>query len=265
MGCCSSSMKIKELTARPELDGSIYLAAGNGNGGSGKRLYSSRNSSGMGSSSSSCSNSSNRSIWSRSRAICDDFSEQPQQQQQGSEQEQELELERSCGYYTCSSSASTPTKQQQRQLMRTQDMGNSSQESTESTPMVSNLEWEMYMMQQAQRIMPKTSSPISQRRAAAGGDSYNKWRNYLQGTPAHMLHNVSHIPEAIAGHFCPTTFPAFSDLEEMESAAKRFKVDVQIEEEGKEEEMEAMEQEQEPLYTTSQLLAGHTHTITTDL
>ncbi|XP_033239168.1 uncharacterized protein [Drosophila pseudoobscura] len=271
MGCCSSSMKIKELSARPELEGSIYLAAGNG--GSGKRLYSSRNSSGMGSSSCSSSTStttsvrsSNRSIWSRSRAICDDFSEQPQQQEI-----RELELERSCGYYTCSSSASTPTKQQQHQLMRTQDMGNSSTgsaessdpnestDSTESAPMVSNLEWEMYMMQQAQRIMPKTSSPISQRRGAAGGDSYNKWRNYLQGTPAHMLHNVTHIPEAIAGHFCPTTFPAFSDLEEMESAAKRFKVDVQMEEQM------AIDPEEEPLYTTSQLLAGHTHTITTDL
>ncbi|SPP86767.1 Hypothetical predicted protein [Drosophila guanche] len=150
--------------------------------------------------------------------------------------------------------------------MRTQDMSNSSATSNDSnestncidaTPMASNLEWEMYMMQQAQRIMPKTSSPISQRRGGPGVDSYNKWRNYLQGTPAHMLHNVSHIPEAIAGHFCPTNFPAFSDLEEMESAAKRFKVDVHMQEEPQE--------EQEPLYTTSQLLAGHTHTITTDL
>ncbi|BFG00579.1 uncharacterized protein DMAD_00539 [Drosophila madeirensis] len=274
MGCCSSSMKIKELMARPELNGSSYNLAAGSASGSGKRLYSSRNSSGMGSSScNSSTRSSNRSIWSRSRAICDDFSEQPQQQQRGASGELEQDLERSCGYYTCSSSASTPTKQQQQQLMRTQDMSNSSATSNDSnestnsidgTPMASNLEWEMYMMQQAQRIMPKTSSPISQRRGGAGVDSYNKWRNYLQGTPAHMLHNVSHIPEAIAGHFCPTNFPAFSDLEEMESAAKRFKVDVHIQEE-QEEELMAMEEEQEPLYTTSQLLAGHTHTITTDL
>ncbi|XP_001991350.2 uncharacterized protein LOC6564951 [Drosophila grimshawi] len=175
------------------------------------------------------------SIWSRSqtRPICDDFAEQPVA---------ETELERSCGYHTCSSAASTPTKQQ---LRRTQDMelanqsnqcNNRSNDDDNSTSCdlasaVGNLEWEMYMMQHAQRIMPKTSSPICQRRDSTfelNSRSYHKWRNYLQSTPAHMLHNVSHIPEAIAGHFCPTDFPAFSDLEEMESAAKRFKIDTNV-------------------------------------
>ncbi|XP_017064810.1 uncharacterized protein LOC108103722 [Drosophila eugracilis] len=247
MGCCASNLKLKELN----LNSSIYLATG-GSGRSQKRLYSSRNSSGVGSSSSSASTSKNSSrfIWSRSsQPICDDFAEQPQ-------------LDKSCGYYTCSSADSSPRKRGEDQdgedeeevLMRTQDMSTGSRDSTESTEMAGNLEWEMYMMQQAQRIMPKTSSPISQRRGNGyvPASSYQKWRTYLQSTPAHMLHNVTHIPEAIAGHFCPTSFPGFSDLEEMESAAKRFKVDIE-------------DEPQEPLYTTYQLLAGHTHTISTEL
>ncbi|EDV47441.1 uncharacterized protein LOC6551481 [Drosophila erecta] len=247
MGCCASNLKLKELSS---LNSSIYLASGaSGSSRSQKRLYSSRNSSGVGSSSGSSSfPSSSRSIWSRaSQPICDDFAEQPQ-------------LDRSCGYYTCSSANSSPRKGQEHDeedgvLMRTQDMSASSRESTEASQMVGNLEWEMYMMQQAQRIMPKTSSPICHRRdnGQMPASSYQKWRNYLQSTPAHMLHNVTHIPEAIAGHFCPVSFPGFSDLEEMESAAKRFKVDL---------EKEPLE---EPLYTTYQLLAGHTHTISTDL
>ncbi|KAH8404337.1 hypothetical protein KR009_006091 [Drosophila setifemur] len=150
-------------------------------------------------------------------------------------------------------------------LMRTQDMSNTSMD---TKPSVGNLEWEMYMMQQAQRIMPKTSSPISQRRGQGliQAGSYQKWRNYLQSTPAHMLHNVTHIPEAIAGHFCPKSFPGFTDLEEMESAAKRFKVDMEVtfhrqQQQQREQDLEM----EEPLYTTSQLLAGHTHTISTDL
>ncbi|XP_017013057.2 vitellogenin-1 [Drosophila takahashii] len=254
MGCCASSLKLKELN----LNSSIYLAAGGSGSRSQKRLYSSRNSSGVGSSSSSSSTSSssnsNRSIWSRSsQPICDDFAEQPAAQ-----------LERSCGYHTCSSANSSPRKSHQEEeeeeevLMRTQDMSDSNSNSN-SLPSQGNLEWEMYMMQQAQRIMPKTSSPISQRRGMAHlppPSSYQKWRNYLQSTPAHMLHNVTHIPEAIAGHFCPTGFPGFSDLEEMESAAKRYKVD---------QDMDRDMEENEPLYTTYQLLAGHTHTISTDL
>ncbi|XP_017048346.1 uncharacterized protein LOC108092968 [Drosophila ficusphila] len=267
MGCCASSLKLKELS----LNSSIYVAAGGSSSDrrSLKRLYSSRNSSGVGSSSSSssaCNSSKNssRSIWSRSsQPICDDFAEQPQ-------------LERSCGYYTCSSADSSPRKsrqefdeememqkeQEQEVLMRTQDMSRSEQSrhSVQSDQTAGNLQWEMYMMQRTQCIMPKTSSPISQRRAGGQmpASSYQKWRNYLQSTPAHMLHNVTHIPEAIAGHFCPTTgFPGFSDLEEMESAAKRFKVDC-----AEEEEEQPLE---EPLYTTYQLLAGHTHTISTDL
>ncbi|KAI8034810.1 uncharacterized protein LOC128264130 [Drosophila gunungcola] len=247
MGCCASSLKLKELS----LNSSIYMATGGGSGSgrSLKRLYSSRNSSGVGSSSSTSSKNSSRSIWSRSsQPICDDFAEQPQ-------------LDRSCGYYTCSSANSSPRrdhedldeeeKEDGEVLMRTQDMSEGSRNSIESNQTVGNLEWEMYMMQQAQQIMPKTSSPISQRRGngPVPASSYQKWRTYLQSTPAHMLHNVTHIPEAIAGHFCPTGFPGYSDLEEMESAAKRFKVDI----------------DEEPLYTTYQLLAGHTHTISTDL
>ncbi|KAH8304563.1 hypothetical protein KR059_012306 [Drosophila kikkawai] len=243
MGCCASSLKLKELS----LGNSIYVASSGSR--SLKRLYSSRNSSGLGSNSSS--GSSSRSIWSRSKTsqhpICDDFAEQPEQ------------LERSCGYYTCSSADSSPRKQP----LITQDMerSGSSSDSSNSPSLVGNLQWEMHMMQRAQRIMPKTSSPISQRRGAGElpSSSYHKWRNYLQSTPAHMLHNVTHIPEAIAGHFCPTGFPGYTDLEEMESAAKRFKVDIHMAQEEEEEELE------EPLYTTSQLLTGHTHTITTDL
>lgn len=259
MGCCASSLKLKELS----LGSSIYVAASSSR--SQKRLYSSRNSSGVGSTSGSGSGSesSSRSIWSRSKVsqpICDDFAEQPEQ------------LERSYGYHTCSSAASSPRKDP----MRTQDMGSSSSSSSScsssngscsSPSLVGNLEWEMFMMQHAQRIMPKTSSPISQRRGAGQlpSSSYHKWRNYLQSTPAHMLHNVTHIPEAIAGHFCPTGFPGFSDLEEMESAAKRFKVDIQSQVAEMQMEVQEAEMEEEPLYTTSQLLAGHTHTITTDL
>ncbi|XP_068139807.1 uncharacterized protein [Drosophila tropicalis] len=275
MGCCTSTLNLK-TSKLDSLDDSVYM---DHQRGSSKRSYSSRQtiSSGLGSACSTPSSSRDRSIWSRRssspavtsnhsvlinngqpnvRPICDDFAEQP------------LELqERSQGYYTCSSSASTPTKSQ---LIRTQDMNSSTScaseaasesssasqtDSSPSSPVIGNLEWEMYMMQHAQRIMPKTSSPICQRRCdndktfelPTRSKSYHKWRNYLQTTPAHMLHNVTNIPEAIAGHFCPTDFPAFSDLEDMESAAKRYKVDATA------------------LYTTSQLLAGHTQTITTDL
>ncbi|XP_030244784.1 myb-like protein Z, partial [Drosophila navojoa] len=195
---------------------------------------------------------SNRSIWSRSqsRPICDDFAERPLA-------EVEQEMERSCGYHTCSSAASTPTKHQ---LRRTQDMELANRSSASSTrldlsPDVGNLEWEMYMMQHAQRIMPKTSSPVCQRRDVTielNSRSYHKWRNYLQSTPAHMLHNVSHIPEAIAGHFCPVDFPAFTDLEgEMESAAKRFKVDTEA----------SVSEDGYPM----QPIQFQTHTISTDL
>lgn len=177
-----------------------------------------------------------------------------------------MDLERSCGYHTCSSAASTPSKQAP--LRRTQDMDMDTSSSTdELEPAVGNLEWEMYMMQHAQRIMPKTSSPISQRRDATysthnancNSRSYHKWRNYLQSTPAHMLHNFSHIPEAIAGHFCPTDFPAFSDLEEMESAAKRFKVD-----RGEQHyEQQAEQAQAQPAYPFQ--LQQLTQTISTDL
>lgn len=272
MGCCSSNLK---LDMNRTLDTSIYGSSKRSRSGSRSSSSSSchsaatqcgtlsnsssNNSSGVGSSacstpqrSSSTRSSSNRSIWSRRsqtvRPICDDFAEQPP-----------TELERSCGYHTCSSAASTPSKNVQ--LRRTQDMdlNETKSEADELEPAVGNLEWEMYMMQHAQRIMPKTSSPISQRRDAtfdSNSRSYHKWRNYLQSTPAHMLHNVSHIPEAIAGHFCPTDFPAFSDLEEMESAAKRFKVD-----RG---EHEQQQQQQSQLAYPFQL-QQLTHTISTDL
>ncbi|XP_017849968.1 uncharacterized protein LOC108604909, partial [Drosophila busckii] len=171
------------------------------------------------------SNSSNnsKSVWpspSQSRPICDDFAEQPRQL-----------LEHSTGYH--SSSSSSHNSPQRQQLRRTQDMAEQSCTSDCSLQQaVGNLEWEMFMLQHAQSFMPKTSSPIGQRRrdwqADLNSRSYHKWRHYLQSTPAHMLHNVSRIPEAIAGQFCPRDFPAFSDLEEMESAAKRYKVDPQL-------------------------------------
>lgn len=257
MGCCASSLK---LDTNRSLNGSVYASKRSRSSSSGSSSYGS-NSSGLGSS---CSTPQrNRSIWSRSqtRPICDDFAEQPLPQL--TELEAEHELERSCGYHTCSSGSSTPSQQlqQQHQLYRTQDMelANQSQQSSGSCSSsgelsrgVGNLEWEMYMMQHAQRIMPKTSSPICQRRDATfelNSRSYHKWRNYLQSTPAHMLHNVSHIPEAIAGHFCPLDFPAFSDLEEMESAAKRFKIDTNA-----------------SVYADNYPLQQHlTHTISTDL
>ncbi|XP_064538851.1 protein rtoA [Drosophila montana] len=265
MGCCASSLK---LDTNRSLNGSVYASKRSRSGSSGSGSSNSGSSCGSGSSNSSGLGSScstpqrNRSIWSRSqtRPICDDFAEQPLPQL--TELEAEHELERSCGYHTCSSDSSTPSKQQQQQqhqqLYRTQDMelANQSQQSSSSSSSsslgVGNLEWEMYMMQHAQRIMPKTSSPICQRRDATfelNSRSYHKWRNYLQSTPAHMLHNVSHIPEAIAGHFCPNDFPAFSDLEEMESAAKRFKIDTNA-----------------SVYAENYPLQQHlTHTISTDL
>ncbi|XP_030378245.1 uncharacterized protein LOC115626874 [Scaptodrosophila lebanonensis] len=282
MGCCASNVKL-EKSGKRAIDlnaslNSVYLAATPSPRSGSKRSYSSRRSSGNSTCTSglgsACTTPSRRSIWSRSstprpkpnlmanqqRSICDDFAEQAML---------EGELERSCGYFTCSSAASTPSKSSTASsstsacLRRTQDMeadmdtdGGSMASESCDMPAVSNLEWEMYMMTHAQCIMPKTSSPISLRRDATfeidaptlPSKSYHKWRNYLQSTPAHMLHNVTHIPEAIAGHFCPTDFPAFSDLDEMESAAKRYKVDPT-----------------EDLCTTSQLLAGYTHTMTTDL
>ncbi|KAH8400222.1 hypothetical protein KR215_009153 [Drosophila sulfurigaster] len=285
MGCCASNLK---MDMQRSLDGSIYASkrsrsGSNSSNGSGSASVASgspngsavnSNSSGLGSACSTPQRSSNRSIWSRSAnqsrpiPICDDFAEQPTQV-----------LDRSCGYHTCSTSTSssssvcsTPSK---RQLRCTQEMDNynsqniSCEEEEAEVPAVGNLEWEMHMMQQAQPIMCKTSSPLCQRRLQSppvGGSrqqqlqhdpnsrSYHKWRNYLQCTPVHMLHNVSHIPEAIAGQFCPIDFPAFSDLEEMESAAKRYKVD-----RGHHQEHESRDYQQ--LRMQQQL----THTISTDL
>ncbi|XP_017871683.1 PREDICTED: uncharacterized protein DDB_G0281497 [Drosophila arizonae] len=265
MGCCASSLK---TDVERSLSASGYASKRNRSGSSASNTNSNKsnnnssntnskcnsnsNSNSCGSNNSSGLGGSNRSIWSRSqsRPICDDFGERPLA-------EVEQELERSCGYHTCSSAASTPTKHQ---LCRTQDMELANRSSVSSTnldlsPDVGNLEWEMYMMQHAQRIMPKTSSPVCQRRDVTvelNSRSYHKWRNYLQSTPAHMLHNVSHIPEAIAGHFCPVDFPAFTDLEgEMESAAKRFKVDTEA----------SASEDGYPM----QPIQYQTHTISTDL
>ncbi|KAM8719918.1 hypothetical protein ACLKA7_006038 [Drosophila subpalustris] len=225
MGCCSSNLKLDE---QHRLEGSIYASKRSRSGSSSSRAssnnntnnHNNNNSSGLGS------------VWSRSqttRPICDDFAERPMEEMLEADEEQNMD--RSCGYHTCSSASAASTPSCERALCRTQDMEQNQLNETQLEPPTSNLEWEMFMMQNAQRLMPKTSSPICQRRFATAAKvdinskSYHKWRNYLQSTPCHMLHNVSHIPEAIAGHFCPTDFPAFSDLEEMESAAKRFKVD----------------------------------------
>ncbi|XP_034112485.1 uncharacterized protein LOC117573390 [Drosophila albomicans] len=284
MGCCASNLK---MDMQRSLDGSIYASkrsrsGSNSSNGSGSASVASgspngSNSSGLGSACSTPQRSSNRSIWSRSAnqtrpiPICDDFAEQPTQV-----------LDRSYGYHTCSTSTSssacsTPSK---RQLRCTQEMDNYNSQNNScedeeeqeegEVPAVGNLEWEMHMMQQAQPIMCKTSSPLCQRRLQSppvGGNrqqqlqhdpnsrSYHKWRNYLQCTPVHMLHNVSHIPEAIAGQFCPIDFPAFSDLEEMESAAKRYKVD----------RGHHQDQHESRDYQQLRMQQQLTHTISTDL
>ncbi|XP_061392622.1 uncharacterized protein LOC133328092 [Musca vetustissima] len=247
MGCCSST------NANETLNG-YYAATAQQRQGS-KRSYSSRISTGSSSGvSSACTSPSRRSILSRSSStnsspngpkaktknftlthkdipskalemlsICDDFGEVGRLQN------------KSYGYYSESSSpSSSPSKNC---LRRTQDTSSLTSEEPDVavTPTPSDLEMEMYMMSHSQGLMPKTSSPIFQRRdvtydavaqASPPSQSYQKWSNYLQSTPAYMLHNVTNIPEAIAGHFSPMDFPGFTDLEDMESAAKRFKADI---------------------------------------
>ncbi|XP_037932199.1 uncharacterized protein LOC119666994 [Teleopsis dalmanni] len=99
-----------------------------------------------------------------------------------------------------------------------------------------DLEMEMYMVTHADFMMPKTSSPIFNKReigyampslieASPASQSYQKWRNYLQRTPTYLSQNITNIPEAIAGLFCPQDFPAFTELDDMERPAKRYKVD----------------------------------------
>ncbi|KAH8386942.1 hypothetical protein KR093_003710 [Drosophila rubida] len=263
MGCCASSLKSKNL--QRTFDGSASASSKRSRSSTSSSVASAScsttSSSGVGSACSTQQRSQSRSSSNRSQAtsmrpICDDFAEQPTQV-----------LDRSYGYHTCSSDSSTPSQQQQ--LRRTQDMENISSRCSSSSsssqvsdtieaPFVGNLEWEMFMIQQSHRIMCKTSSPIGQRRALglehdANSRAYHKWRNYLQNTPVHMLHNVTHIPEAIAGQFCPTDFPGFSDLDEMESAAKRYKVD----RESSDSHYGGMQPQQQ--------LQQLTHTISTDL
>lgn len=279
MGCCSST------NANETLNG-YYAATAQQRQGS-KRSYSSRISSGSSGVSSACTSPSRRSILSRSStastpngpkaktknftlthkdipskalemlSICDDFGEVGRMQN------------KSYGYYYESSSpSSSPSKDC---LRRTQDTSSLTceEQAVAVTPTPSDLEMEMYMMSHSQGLMPKTSSPIFHRRdvtydavaqASPPSQSYQKWSNYLQSTPAYMLHNVTNIPEAIAGHFSPLDFPGFTDLEDMESAAKRFKADIHksaIYESAEEDEVFYQKQIPRP--------SNLTHTISTEL
>lgn len=98
-----------------------------------------------------------------------------------------------------------------------------------------NLEMEMCMISNSSRLMPKTSSPIFHRKnitsdsipiSFSSSYSYHKWASYLQNTPTYLLHNVTDIPEAIAGQFSPLNFPAFTDFEEIENTSKSLKTDI---------------------------------------
>lgn len=289
MGCCSSTFGSDSDKFNSTLNG-YYAATSDQRRGS-KRSFSSRISTGSSSGvSSACTSPSRRSILSRcslasqepngpkaktrnftlSRqnvptalemlSICDDFGEGAKMQQH--------QDNKSFGYYSESmstgSGVSTPS---QSCLRRTQDTSlRPDSPLVTITPTPSDLEMEMYMMSQSQGLMPKTSSPIFHRRditfdavavASPPSQSYQKWANYLQTTPAYMLHNVTDIPEAIAGHFSPANFPAFTDLEDMESAAKRFKVDVHMVNESEDDEVFYQKQIPRP--------SNETHTITTDL
>lgn len=105
-------------------------------------------------------------------------------------------------------------------------------------PTTNDLEMEIYMKSYSQGLMPKISSPISIRKnekydvvsaETPSSRSYQKWANYLQKTPTYFLHNVTNIPEAIAGHFSPLYFPAFTDVQDFESTIEwydpRYKTD----------------------------------------
>lgn len=171
-------------------------------------------------------------------SICDDFCEGFKLQQQ-----QQQQLDTSFGYFTESIStgstgSSSPTSSSKSALRYTRDTSYERAPSPTSTTSCGNLVMEMYMMTHSQGLMAKTSSPKPQRRCSSDNTydvtaamqeqsaSYNKWSNYLQSTPAYMVHNLTNIPEAIAGHFCPSNFPAFIELVDSDaetSAAKRFK------------------------------------------
>lgn len=205
-------------------------------------------------------------------SICDDFNDAQLQQLP-------MDINGSFGYYSesgnSSSVISTPSNSC---LKRTQDTSmttrpDSPMPAMPLTPTPSDLQMEMYMMSHANGLMPKTSSPLSSRRdvtfdmvaaQSAPSQSYKKWANYLQSTPAYMLHNITDIPEAIAGHFSPLEFPAYTDLEEMDSAAKRFKADVHHA-------VSQSDDDSEMLHDGTHVVYRHhkpsnlTHTITTDL
>ncbi|KAM7347592.1 uncharacterized protein ACRADG_007139 [Cochliomyia hominivorax] len=285
MGCCSSALNSEKLNVT--LNG--YYVASTDQKRSSKRNYSSHISNGSSSGvSSACTSPSSRSILSRSSStsasqqkskiwnfalnqknvpttfemlsICDDFGEWAKLQGRHGNA--------SFGYYSESmstgSDASTPSHSCLRRTVDTKLHDDSPPVSVTPTP--SDLEMEMYMMSRCHGLMPKTSSPIFHRRdvtfdavavAYPPSHSYQKWAKYLQSTPTYMLHNVTDIPEAIAGHFSPLDFPAFTDLEDMESAAKRFKVDIHLINESEEDEV--FYQKQIPK------ASNITHTVTTDL
>ena len=194
--------------------------------------------------------------------ICEDYKEAAQNQQQQQEN-------KSFGYYSESISSESTTSQTPTNscLKRTQD-----DSLILENPMLRKtrppnyLKMEMYMMSRSSGLMPKTSSPIVNRKIimfdavavhSPSSHSYHKWASYLQNTPTYLLHNVTDIPEAIAGHFSPFDFPAFTNVEEMERATKKLKDDTIMTHENPE----------ELVYCHNQTSKSSniTHTVTTDL
>uniref|UniRef100_A0A1A9ULM1 Uncharacterized protein n=1 Tax=Glossina austeni TaxID=7395 RepID=A0A1A9ULM1_GLOAU len=160
---------------------------------------------------------------------CDDFDEIDASQQQC------LQEHKSFGYYSeDNSDVSTPMGSC---MLRTQEISeNTSTYSTAVTSPPNSVKMEVYMMSRTKGLMPKISSPICQRRDPSSDSlpmatkrlhsaSYQKWVNYLEESPAYMSQNITHLPEAISGRFCPLHFPAYTNLGVLESAHKDYEID----------------------------------------
>lgn len=272
MGCCTSTTINRSNDSNSALNGfDVYTLK---HTRSNKRHYPSRTSTNSSSGvSSACTSPSNRTILSRispstadnklnntkpktqsptlirnkklstafkKMRICKDFKQSAQNQQQQQEN-------KSFGYYSESISSESTTSQTPTNscLRRTQNTSLIFKyPALTKTRSPNYLQMEMYMMSRSSGLMPKTSSPIVNRKNitfdtvtvhSPSSHSYYKWASYLQNTPTYLLHNVTDIPEAIAGHFCPFDFPAFTNLEEVKSAVKRLKVDTNLVHENAEE------------------------------
>ncbi|KAL9883084.1 uncharacterized protein ACN427_010599 [Glossina fuscipes fuscipes] len=164
---------------------------------------------------------------------CDDFDEIDALQQQQQPQQQCLQEYKSFGYYSEDDSVvSTTTGSCMR---RTQEISeNISTYCTAVTSPPNNVKMEVYMMSRTKGLMPKISSPLCQRRDQSTDSlptattrrsaSYQKWVNYLEESPAYMSQNITHLPEAISGRFCPLNFPAYTNLDAMECAHKCYEI-----------------------------------------